>query len=63
MSRIAQLAEHVPVVMRLDDVDQLAGALPLLAADGHGEVGALASQFLDLLLERRALGAAQAHNP
>jgi hypothetical protein len=59
VGRRAQLAEHVPVVVRLDHVDALARAHPVLAAHGHGQLGALSGQFLDPVLERRTLRASR----
>src|SRR5260370_39824524 len=44
--------------MRLHDLDGIAAAVPVLAADRHRQIGALAGHFLDLLLERGALRAA-----
>src|SRR5260370_29476241 len=44
--------------MRLHGLDGIAAAVPLLAADRHRQIGALAGHFLDLLLERGALRAA-----
>ncbi len=52
---VGQLAEHMPVVVRLDHVHPAAAAHALLAADGHGQLGPVAGQLLDLLLERRPL--------
>src|SRR5260370_40555263 len=44
--------------MRLHGLDGIAAAVPLLAADRHRQIGALAGHFLDLLLECGALRAA-----
>ena len=55
----AQGAEHVVPVVRLDDLDLLAGAEAVLTADRHGEVAGLAGHPLEGALELGALGAAR----
>ena len=56
---VAVLAEDVFGVVRLDHVDQVALGHLLAAADGHGEFGLLAGEFLDLALQRGPLVAAR----
>jgi hypothetical protein len=51
------------VVVRLDDLDALSSADDLAAADGHGQLGALARLRLELLFEGGALSAAGSVRP
>ena len=60
---VVQLPEYVLVVVRLDDVDGLAPAGPLAPADRHGQLRALAGQFLDLLFKRGAFRASGRISP
>ena len=57
--RVAQLAEHASAAVWLDHVDLLARGHLLLTADGHGEFGLLAREFLDLALQHGPLVAAR----
>ena len=57
LGRVAHGAEHMPVVVRRDDVDGLPAAEPLPAADGHGQLGPLPGQLLDLAFQGRAVSA------
>src|SRR2546423_15713183 len=57
--RVGQAAEDVGAVVRLDHVDLLARAHLLAAGDGHGELGLLAGEFLELALQRGPLVAAR----
>ena len=59
LGRVAEPAEHVPVVVRLDHVDAIAGTHPVLAADRHGQLGLLPCEFLDPVLQSGALSAAR----
>ena len=60
---LPEVAEDLLVVVRLHDVDPVAAAHPLLAADRHGQLGPLAGQLLDPGLQRGALGAARRVGP
>jgi hypothetical protein len=55
VSRVVQLTQDMPVIVRLDHVDRLAGPMALLAGNSHGQLGTIAGQFLELPLERRTL--------
>jgi hypothetical protein len=56
---VLQDAEHVLVVVRLDDLDLRTTAHLLAAADGGGQVELLVFLLLELELERRPFGRAR----